>query len=210
MSAVRKTRRKVLSEFRCEEILAAASRVFAKKGFEGASVDEIAEAAKLAKGTVYVYFRSKRALYAAALRRAAEELTGEIERDTGAASAIPAKIRALFAARLRFAEQHPDFAALYHAEFGRIYEPCCAKKFKELYSQQIHTIEAVLGEGPAGAAAFLIDQISDALITRRLLGWSRATADEDIDYLSQLLWKGLAASSEPAGRVPICIEPGQC
>jgi len=47
---------------RREDILKAAREVFKQYGYEGARVDEIAIRAGVAKGTVYLYFKSKRAL----------------------------------------------------------------------------------------------------------------------------------------------------
>src|SRR5260370_32603480 len=44
MAAQPKTKQEVVSEFRCGTILEAARKVFAKKGFEAATVDDVAEA----------------------------------------------------------------------------------------------------------------------------------------------------------------------
>lgn len=44
-------------------ILDAARKVFLERGFEGASVDEIAEVARSGKATIYARFRDKRALF---------------------------------------------------------------------------------------------------------------------------------------------------
>lgn len=46
-----------------EEIISAAEKVFCSKGFEDASMDEIAKQAKFTKRTVYQYFDSKEDLY---------------------------------------------------------------------------------------------------------------------------------------------------
>lgn len=46
-----------------ERIIAAAMKIFTNKGFFGATVDDIARAARIAKGTVYLYFKDKPALY---------------------------------------------------------------------------------------------------------------------------------------------------
>lgn len=46
-------------------LLDAAAKVFAAKGYFGAAVDDIAEAAGLTKGAVYAHFRTKEALYLA-------------------------------------------------------------------------------------------------------------------------------------------------
>ena len=49
---------------RREVILASAKRVFWQKGYQGATMPEIAAKAELAPGTLYLYFASKGALYA--------------------------------------------------------------------------------------------------------------------------------------------------
>lgn len=48
---------------RRKAILAAAEQVFAAKGYTAATVDEIAEKAKISKGSVYNYFQSKQDLF---------------------------------------------------------------------------------------------------------------------------------------------------
>src|SRR5882757_3259012 len=61
-------------------ILRAAARVFAERGYQAATIDDIAEYAGIAKGTVYLYFRSKHELffrvcddYIAAIERIGEQ-----------------------------------------------------------------------------------------------------------------------------------------
>lgn len=60
------------------DIIDGARRVFFHKGFDGASMDEIARAAAVSKATIYVYFESKadlfRALVEADKRQSAERL----------------------------------------------------------------------------------------------------------------------------------------
>src|SRR4029453_2350739 len=56
-------------EERRHAILEAALRVWAKRGFDGTSVAEVAREAGLTKGTLYLYFPGKRALLEEALRR---------------------------------------------------------------------------------------------------------------------------------------------
>lgn len=46
-----------------EQVLAGARQVFMADGFEGASVDDIARAAKVSKATLYSYFPDKRLLF---------------------------------------------------------------------------------------------------------------------------------------------------
>ncbi len=70
----RPTRRELLTGLRRQEILAAAIHVFGKKGFAATCVGDVAREAKLAKGTVYLYFDSKEEIYAAAVRAAVDRL----------------------------------------------------------------------------------------------------------------------------------------
>jgi len=51
-----------LIQRRRAEILGAAAKVFARKGFHAATIREIATEANVAEGTIYNYFRSKREL----------------------------------------------------------------------------------------------------------------------------------------------------
>jgi AcrR family transcriptional regulator len=50
-------------------ILDAARKIFLERGFEGASIDEIAEVARSGKPTIYARFRDKRALFTAVVTR---------------------------------------------------------------------------------------------------------------------------------------------
>jgi AcrR family transcriptional regulator len=52
-----------------ERILDAAGRIFLERGFQGASVDEIAEAASAGKPTIYARFPNKQALFSAVVER---------------------------------------------------------------------------------------------------------------------------------------------
>jgi AcrR family transcriptional regulator len=56
-------------ERKVEDMLAAASRVFAQKGFHGASMEEIARSAEYATGALYRYFPGKEALYVELVER---------------------------------------------------------------------------------------------------------------------------------------------
>jgi AcrR family transcriptional regulator len=64
----RGTRWQRRKEARPQEILSAALRVFAKNGFAAARIDDIAAEAGIAKGTVYLYFDSKEAMFKGLLR----------------------------------------------------------------------------------------------------------------------------------------------
>src|ERR1019366_9731597 len=53
---------------RLEQILTAAFEVFAAHGYEAARIDDVAERAGIAKGTIYLYFKGKDQLFRAVVR----------------------------------------------------------------------------------------------------------------------------------------------
>jgi AcrR family transcriptional regulator len=65
---------RVKTDEKLEEILEAASRVFAEKDFHEVLIDEIAEAGGIGKGTVYRYFRTKEDLYFATILHGLDRL----------------------------------------------------------------------------------------------------------------------------------------
>src|SRR5437773_10189308 len=58
-----------LTERRREQILAAATRIFARQGYPGTDLQVVADRLGVGKGTVYRYFPSKQALFLAAADR---------------------------------------------------------------------------------------------------------------------------------------------
>jgi len=56
-------------EHRRDEIVDAAQAVFFEKGLQNSTMDEIAEAAELSKGTLYLYYKSKEDLYLSVMMR---------------------------------------------------------------------------------------------------------------------------------------------
>ncbi len=77
---------------RREEILDAARRVFAARGFRGTTIADIAEDAGIALGTIYLYFKSKEDVYAA-LRQRLMELIAEAGRPPGTPATWEQEIR---------------------------------------------------------------------------------------------------------------------
>src|SRR5512139_3289508 len=71
--------RKARSAARREAILAAALDEFSSRGFEAARLDDVARRAGIAKGTIYLYFRDKEALFQELVRAMITPLVGTIE-----------------------------------------------------------------------------------------------------------------------------------
>ena len=77
MTLCRKTRAEKKAETRAS-LLAAAAEVFSQRGFQAASVDQVAEAAGFTKGAVYAHFESKEDLFLAMLDERFAERMAEI------------------------------------------------------------------------------------------------------------------------------------
>jgi len=63
-----------------EIILSAGVKVFSKKGFHKASMDDIAKLANVSKGSLYLYFKSKEALFLEIVEQGFKELIESIEK----------------------------------------------------------------------------------------------------------------------------------
>jgi AcrR family transcriptional regulator len=71
--------RKARGVERRDAILAAALEEFSARGFEATRLDDVASRAKIAKGTIYLYFRDKEALFQELIRAMLTPLVGTIE-----------------------------------------------------------------------------------------------------------------------------------
>ncbi len=188
---------------RAAAILCAARQVFAREGFAGATIQAVAGAAGIAKGTVYLYFRSKEELYWAAVRQGLGEVQRQSAEAIAAAETTAEKIRAFIAVRVRYFQNERDFFRVYFAELGHslVRSPGPEDKLEEIYIGQARKLREILDAGVArgelrpqrtDATAFAVLDLTRACVVQRLRGWSHSTPEEDIDHLFHLLWKGIA------------------
>jgi AcrR family transcriptional regulator len=95
-----------------QAILASATSVFARKGYSGASVQDILEATGLSKPTLYYYFQSKAGLFRAIVDFAFDEsfrlMTKAVNEETGCESRLVAVAASFFS----FAEENHDLMRL--------------------------------------------------------------------------------------------------
>ncbi|MEU9333290.1 TetR/AcrR family transcriptional regulator [Streptomyces sp. NPDC048290] len=97
-----------------QQMLDAAVRIFGRRGYMAASMDDIAELAGVSKPLVYLYLNSKDDLFTACIRREAQALTDAVR--AGARADLPAD-RRLWEGLLAFfthTAEHPDGWAVLH------------------------------------------------------------------------------------------------
>jgi len=193
----------VLREFRVREILDAACRVVAQHGFQGATIDRVAEGASIAKGTVYLYFHNKDELLKAAVEQGIETFTNQIRAEVTEVKAPLEKLRRFVEASLELSDAHRDFfktlllernflaASPNHPE---------AAQMLDLYLAHIHFIEEIIQEGVhAGvlrshnveAAAFALNEAIRGCFQQRALGLTARPAAEDADILLDIFFHGV-------------------
>jgi TetR/AcrR family transcriptional regulator, fatty acid metabolism regulator protein len=200
-ASTRRTKQEIVSEFRCKEILDAARKLFAKKGFADATMDEIAAACGLAKGTLYLYFKSKRDVYLRTLQHGAAELLERVTANMHRVTGARAKLRANIATRLEYAEDNRDFIKIYLTEFINATHPASINKdFRDVQLKLVQGLEQVLQDAvehgeiqqvDVETIAFTIQDMIRSLTTRRVLGALKKHRAEDIDILCYFIWKGI-------------------
>jgi AcrR family transcriptional regulator len=94
---------------RYNEILDAAEKVFFKKGLRNSTMDEVAEAAELSKGTIYLYFKSKELLYMGINLRALEILRNRFSEAVRQAENGIGKVQEIGKAYIQYANEYPDY-----------------------------------------------------------------------------------------------------
>lgn len=142
--------RKGLKERR-ERILKAAKKVFAQKGFQAATVDEIAELAGVGKGTIYRRVGNKKQLLHALLHQAADSLAEKIVKDTQQQKDPAKKLKGVFNALTNWYEKNLDLSKLFfssvHSHRGRAKK----KKPKKHQHKEEHaiykTVQDIIKEG---------------------------------------------------------------
>lgn len=79
MRPSRTTKKELVTEFRTREILGAAREVIEQRGLQSITMEEIAVAAGVAKGTLYLYFQSKDDLIQALITQVQENILSDLE-----------------------------------------------------------------------------------------------------------------------------------
>jgi AcrR family transcriptional regulator len=195
-----------------QQMLAAATAVFASSGFHGASMDEIAARAGISKPMVYAYLGSKEELFVACLHRAGTAMMEAVAQAVGPDLPADEQLwRGLLAFFTCVDEQRDGWLVLYRQARGQ--EPF-ATELARMRAQMVQVVEGVLARAvtAAGQRARPVELTSMAI---SLVGAGESLADWAVDQdaqpaevtatrLMNFVWLGAAellrgATWRPAG-----------
>jgi AcrR family transcriptional regulator len=126
-------------------IFQAAVEVFAESGFDQAKMDEIAQQAGVAKGTIYYHFKSKEELFVGLMNEGMDQLIDCARRNVALFVSPLEQLKALLQAQIRFFVENGKLAKLLLSEaFGTKERQ---RQFRAKIREYLQLIESVLKEG---------------------------------------------------------------
>lgn len=184
------------------DILAAAKKVFARKGYHATTVADIAKAAKVSYGSIYWYFDSKDALFHALMEAEGQALRTHVNEaltTTPANGAPDAPFRAAVRATFEFFESDRAVVKLLFRDsyaLGDRFE----KHLFGIYEGFISDIEAIIAEAqrrgqiieaPPRMVAFSVAALVGQIAHRRVVTDDGLSAAVVADFVVSLLLNGL-------------------
>ena len=101
-----------------EAIYQAAVKIFGEKGFGNSSLDEIAQRAGVAKGTIFYYFKTKDALFSALVAEGVNILSAEMSKISSQEIAAKKKMEQVIDYHFLFFKKHSDFCLMLLGQLG--------------------------------------------------------------------------------------------
>ena len=190
-------------------ILDSARDIFFRDGFMAANLDEVAENASVAKGTLYRYFESKADLYVAVLAENGKVFTDKMEQASGQAQEPVEQLRAISRFYYEHWTTHPEYFQIFWAidnqsVIGDL-PSAVIDEVTKLWEQSLEILDRVLQRGVEGGqfgacdtwqTANILWTVANALIesesTMARRGLRRRPLEEIYPAAIELILKGLA------------------
>ena len=189
-----------------KKILATARLVFAEKGFESATVEEIADAAGVAKGTVYYSFTRKSELYAAVIADGVAWLKAETAKHAEQDGPFLDRTTEIVRTLTDLFLDYTGFVAVFFSEAPHGLDAVDKRRIDEERHGLLEFYRSLIAEGVAlgylrpvdpGLAASGLLALLYALCREHGNG-DRARARRDIlAFVRTLLSRGIVMSGEP-------------
>jgi AcrR family transcriptional regulator len=190
-----------------DRLLGAARRVFARSGFHGASVEEIASEAGFSTGALYSNFDGKEDLFLVLMEREIDEHAREISDAVSARSSIDERATGGARQWMTMIEREPEVLLLF-MEFWAygVRDAQVRPKVAARFAQVREMLTKLIADGvrefdleleiPAEQLAVAVDALADG-IARQKLADPDAVPDELMGRVLSLLFAG---ATRPAGR----------
>ena len=196
----RPTKTHVVTDFRRSQILEAARVILAKHGLAHTTVDQIAREAKVAKGTIYLYYRSKQAIVRDVLDEGLTTLAAATVPAIEGPGTVEQKLLRFLTGMLDHFDRQRDFVELCQFELGADMRRQARQTFSRIYEEQTRAWERVFASGPDLDAAskrsprhtaLVVVGLAHGLALQRLRGWTDLSLDAEAARATAMLWKGL-------------------
>lgn len=102
------SQKRIRRKSRKEEIIKAASNLFSQKSYHDVTMDQIAGEVGVAKGTIYLYFKSKENLYLGILEHTFETIESILEKEIAKEDPAPQKLKKILRLIFQFYFQNMD------------------------------------------------------------------------------------------------------
>ena len=179
-------------------ILDAARKIFLERGFEGASIDEVAEVARSGKATIYGRFRNKRALFTEVVTRDMVSRISEINTKTLTGATIEERLTsaattllhwglereriALMRLAIAEARRFPDLASTVSRTARNLSTDLGVRLLSELMkSGALRSLPAFAPERLATTARLFLDLVAVPMLLRALFEMDLKVLDAEID-----------------------------
>ncbi len=200
-----------------DRILREAAKEFARLGFEQANINHIADHAEIGRGTLYLYFASKRDVFIEMLQAIAERQLAAARAALTQGKTLQEHLQALFLTFIRLAtEDADDFHVYMSALYGvnRAFQSEALGLLREYMVLMRETLEETLPPHASAredleAAALLILSATESLVlSARVLGYSERRLAEMAPLIAEYILPGLADTSR-LQRPPFVSEDGE-
>lgn len=179
---------RVKTESKQEEILAAASKIFAARQYHEVLCDEIAAEAGVGKGTIYRYFRTKEDLYFSTILHGYEAVNESLASAIAAETSPEKRLERIALELLRyFWERRYFYALLYRNEQRFLAQEGRLKKNRE---HLVHLVEQTIRQGMETGAFRTVDPKTAAelfLGMIRAINVFRRESDRLDDLVAELI-----------------------
>lgn len=178
-------------------------RVISRKGIAAATIAEIAEEAKIAKGTIYLYFRDRDELVEKTFERAIGELHARVDQAIARGGTFEEKLRGYIGAKISFFQDHRDFFRLFLSRRmpeGNAQQQRRQKRNCQTYRTRIEwmagELEKAMDAGdirrmdPMRLALMLVEG-STAIVMERLTEDESPSHEEDVNLIVDVMLNGI-------------------